>query len=111
MILRRVGTEMRNCLAEQVVEVGRGTEYYYLTRGTPRIAVGLQLRAGKWFATQILEARNRRPKTQARREVLARLTRAGIPVDIDHETYSLLQRVLEQDEGEQIVFRRGRRVR
>ncbi len=103
--LRRVGTEMRNCLAEQVSEVGRGLDYYYVTRGTPRIAVGLHLRAGKWFATQILEARNRRPKAAARRQVLAHLTRAGIPVDIDPETYALIERALGQRDQDDLRIR------
>lgn len=102
--LRRLGSEMRNCLAEQVIAIGRGTDYVYVTRSLPRIAVGLRLRAGRWFATQILEGRNRRPQSTARGEVVARLIQAGIPVDLDHETYALIERALERREDDDLRF-------
>ncbi len=108
--LRRLGGEMRNCLAEQVVAVGRGTDYIYVTRTAPRIAVGLRLRAGKWFATQILEGRNRRPESTPRREVMAHLIQAGIPVDLDHETYALIERALERRDDDDLRFHPLRRL-
>lgn len=97
--LKELGAEMRNCLAEQAIDVGRGTMYFYATRAEPRVVAGLELSGARWQVTEVLASRNRQPKPELRKAVLDRLVGAGFLVNLDHHTHELVMRALGMDEG------------